>query len=77
MATEASHEAYRRTIAEWLAKGRPAPGPTVRPLLTLRAVDLTIGEMILAFWGTPSSITGGPMAVRPGNWITTCMRSGR
>ncbi len=45
--TEASHEAYRRTIAEWLthATTQPAPRPGQPD-----APDLSVNELILAFW---------------------------
>src|SRR5262245_3021908 len=42
--TPASHEAYRRTIAEWLTS--PAPAPQ-RPG---RAPALTVDELLLAYW---------------------------
>jgi integrase len=45
--TEASHKAYDRLIGEWLATGlRRMPTPaTPAP-----AADLTVGQLILAFW---------------------------
>jgi integrase len=45
--TDASHEAYRRTTAEWLthAASQPAPRPG-RP----DAPNLSVNELILAFW---------------------------
>src|SRR3954447_21206469 len=43
--TEASQEAYRRLIAEWLTSPRPAPRPGRNA-----GIDLTIDELILAFW---------------------------
>lgn len=51
--SEASHELYRRKVAEWLAVGIAAAStgheqpPQPRP-----ASDLSVGEMILAFWTT-------------------------
>ena len=45
--TEASQEAYRRLIAEWLTTGADASG---HPVNESQPHDLSIGEMILAFW---------------------------
>jgi hypothetical protein len=45
--TEASQEAYRRLIAEWLKAGTHPPG---RPSGVAQSIGLSIGEMILAFW---------------------------
>jgi integrase len=45
--TEASHEAYRRIIAEWLTHRRPRPVATA---VDDDRLDLTVDEVILAFW---------------------------
>ena len=49
--SEASHDLYRRKVAEWLASGTTAARPAVdqaRP--TRPPSNLSVGEMILAFW---------------------------
>jgi integrase len=45
--TEASHEAYRRKIAEWLTYGTTRSEDRLDPA---GSSTLTIGELILAFW---------------------------
>jgi integrase len=45
--TEASHEAYRRTIAEWLSRSASVTAPASARSDQL---DLTVNELILAFW---------------------------
>lgn len=45
--TEASKEAYHRRIAEWLATGQHR---TPTPSSTVATVDLSVNELILAFW---------------------------
>jgi integrase len=45
--TEASHEAYHRAVAEWLATGQhrlPTPAGTTSP------PGITVSQLILAFW---------------------------
>src|SRR4051794_17132150 len=45
--TEASHEAYRRTVAEWLVTDRPRPHHTAGPV---SGPTPSVNEVILAFW---------------------------
>ncbi len=45
--TEASHEAYRRTVAQWLVTDHPRPLNTVGPA---SSPTPTVNEVILAFW---------------------------
>jgi len=45
--TEASHEAYRRAIAEWLAL---APSPTAPRPGSTDAPDMSVNELTLRFW---------------------------
>src|SRR5262245_3727140 len=47
--TEASHECYRRLIAEWLCAG-PAASAAPSSTKPIRQVDPTIHELVLAFW---------------------------
>jgi hypothetical protein len=45
--TEASQEVYRRLISEWITSPRPTPTSSSRATL---GVDLTIKELMVAFW---------------------------
>jgi hypothetical protein len=79
--TEASHEAYRRTVAEWLVTQPPRPLNTTDPV---RFPTPTVNEVILTFWtrhaevhyrradGTPS----GKLRNRPGITSRSHMDSG-
>src|SRR5690349_21437477 len=58
--TEASREKYHRVIAEWLTTGRhPAPSPA-QPAA---GVELTVSQMILAFWGHAEQHYRSPQGV--------------
>ena len=45
--TEASQEAYRRLVAEWLTTGADVSG---HPISEVQPLGLSSGEMVLAFW---------------------------
>src|SRR3954447_25534441 len=45
--TEASQEAYRRKVAEWLTTGRQ---PAANQVMSESPAALTVNELILAFW---------------------------
>src|SRR3954466_14321091 len=54
--TPASREAYRRTVAEWISAGTAAPPPEA----ARAGLDLTVGELIVAFWPHAETYYRGP-----------------
>ena len=48
--TAASREKYRRLVAEWLTETSPTPADANAPCKASSASDISINEMILAYW---------------------------
>src|SRR5437588_243884 len=46
--TEASQEAYRRKVAEWLTARPPDPGADTLPVAAAR--NVSVNDLVLAFW---------------------------
>ena len=57
--TEASRERYRRRIAEWLTSGR-LPSDHSADQAAARGTDLTVNELILAYWRHAEQHYRGP-----------------
>src|SRR4051812_29865554 len=48
--TDASHEAYRRVIAEWLAAGRPQATGAAASAPAPRSAQVMVNDLLLSFW---------------------------